>query len=231
MTTHGAILFAALLGSTCLQDGRCEERPSSTFRRFSACPGSKVTIKGTSSIHEWRAEGNLISGFLEVPADFPTTPKGAPQELRTEARGEVLIPVRNLQAVGKTWQPDNDQITEVMHRMLRAQEHPRILFRLTEPLAPMKRASAPAPYVFEATGDLVIAGTTNRVSMLLEVALLTTNKLKLSGTAKLKQSNFEVIPKPKPVLDSWDNDTVEVAFEWIVEQKQDHETLPRSRSN
>jgi polyisoprenoid-binding protein YceI len=168
---------------------------------------------------------------LEVPADFPSAPTGAPKEPKIEARGEVFIPVRNLKAAGKTWEPDNEQITVAMHRMLRAQEHPKILFRLTEPLAPMRRASTATTYAFEATGDLVIAGTTNRISMPLEVAPLTTNKLKLSGRAKLKQSDFKVIPKPKPVLDSWDNDSVEIAFEWMVEQKQDHEAVHGSRSN
>ncbi len=67
--------------------------------------------------------------------------------------------------------------------------------------------------------------------MPLEVAPLTTNKLKLSGSAKLKQSDFKVIPKPMPVLGSWDNDTVEIAFEWMVEQKQEDDALHGSRSN
>jgi hypothetical protein len=231
MTTRMVVLVAAMVGSVCLQDSHCSERTNVTLRRFDACPGSKITVRGTSSIHEWRAEGCLISGFLEVPVNFPCAPATAPKEPGIEARGEVFIPVRNLKAVGKTWEPDNEQITLGMHKMLRAQEYPRIGFRLTEPLAPIGRATTATTYAFDATGDLVIAGTTNRVSIQLEVAPLVTNKLRLSGSAKLKQSDFRVIPKPERVFDAWDNDTVEIAFEWMVEQKQNHEAQHATRSN
>lgn len=230
MNPRRVILLAALLYSMCLQNSNCGERPGSALRRFDACPGSKVTVRGASGIHEWRAEGNLISGFLEVPADFPTAPGDASGEPKLEARGEVFIPVDNLRVVGNTWEPHNEQTTVGMHRMLRAQEHPKIRFRLTEPLVAMRRVSTAAAYAFKATGDLVIAGTTNQVSMPIEVAPLSTNKLKISGSAKLLQSDFKVISKPDRVLDSWDNDTVEIAFEWIVEQKQGHEAPHESRT-
>jgi YceI-like domain len=231
MTTRQATLLAALVGSICWQQGNSAERPSGSLRRFDASPGSKVTVKGTSNIHEWRAEGGLISGFLEVGPGFLSAPADAPKERKIEARAEVFIPVRNLKAVGKTWEPDNEQITVAMHRMLQAQEHPKILFRLTEPLAAMARTPTAATYCFEATGDFIIAGISNRVSMPLVVTPLAGRKLKISGSTKLKQSDFKVIPKPRPVLDSWDNDTVEIAFEWMVEQKQDHDALHGSRRN
>lgn len=214
------ILVALASLSLSVLRGHCAEPGKNRLTRFDACPGSKITVKGLSNIHEWRAEGGLICGFLEVGPGFPEAPAGAGSGGTIEARGEVFIPVRNLRAVGKTWEPDNEQITRVMHRMLFAEEHPRISFRLTEPLCATGHSPGPTN-TFEAKGELAIAGVTKRVSMPLTVVSLAPAKLVILGRTKLKQSDFNVVPKPKPVLDSWDNDAVEIAFEWIVVQKAD----------
>ena len=35
--------------------------------RYDAKPGSKVRIEGTSTIHDWTMDGQIIGGFMEFP--------------------------------------------------------------------------------------------------------------------------------------------------------------------
>ena len=36
--------------------------------RYESQPGSKMRMDGTSTIHDWHAESQLIGGFLELDA-------------------------------------------------------------------------------------------------------------------------------------------------------------------
>ncbi len=186
--------------------------------RYDSVSG-KVIVQGHENIHEWKAEGTLIAGFLEVATDFldPTKPPKGQESI--EARAEAFIPVRNLMAVGESWQPYNEQRTSAIHKKLRGEEHPKISFRLTHLCGAKARQSNAALYDLDSTGELAIAGITNRISMPLQVVLLPGAKLKLAGRVELKQSDFNIVPKPKAVFEPWDSDTILVAFEWVLRQR------------
>jgi len=187
------------------------EQASADSRHYYSTAGSKVAIEGYSSIHEWRAEGNLIAGFLEVGLGFP---QEAPRRGQIKARAELFIPVKNLKAIGS----DGEQITAVMHRTLRAQEHPKIIFRLSGLTATSTEPSTDTRRKFESTRELVIGGVTNRVSMPVLVEALPGGALKISVKAEVKQSDFNLRPRPR--MESWvDNDTVKIQCEWRVAEK------------
>jgi hypothetical protein len=212
------LMLVASLSYQLEQAGIAQEQPAGYGRRYYATAGSKVTLAGEGNIHNWKAEGTLIAGFLEVGPAFLGPPAGAPGGGKIEARAEVFIPVRNLKGVGSSWEPDNVQLTGIIHKMLHGEEHPKILFRLSELILKPARTSDIASREFASTGELIIAGVTNRISLTLQIAPLSGAKLKISGNTKLKQSDFHIVPKPN-YFETMDSDMVTIAFEWIVALK------------
>ena len=208
-----AKIMILVLGVACWcgQANGADEQATPASRRYHSLPGSKVTIEGYSNIHDWRAEGSLIAGYLEVGLGFP---QSAPRGTQIKARAELFIPVKNLKAVGS----DGEQITAVMHRTLRAQEHPKIIFRLLGLTASASEPSTDTRRKFDSTGELVIGGVTNKVSMPVIVEVVSGGALKISVKAEVRQSDFNLRPRPR--MESWvDNDTVKIQCEWRVAEK------------
>jgi hypothetical protein len=200
--------------------GAAEGQPAERLKRFDAIPGSNVTVEGHENIQAWKAEGTLITGFIEVAPGFPGASPETSKKGDIKARAEVFIPVRNLRAIGENWEPYNEQRTSTIHRRLRAEAHPKILFRLTGLVPTTASRATDAPYEFASTGELVIAGVTNPVSLPIKVMLVRGTTLKISGAVRVKQSDFKIIPKPTGFnCFGGDSDTVNVAFDWLVMEK------------
>src|SRR6267142_5336890 len=63
------------------------------WTRYNAQPtGSKVKIEGTSTIHDWTMEGQIIGGYVELDPTFDSAPKPG----KISARALATIPVRSL---------------------------------------------------------------------------------------------------------------------------------------
>jgi len=52
--------------------------------------GSKVSIAGTSTLHNWTVDGPTIRGFIEADANFPESALTDPKAARPHV--QVLIP-------------------------------------------------------------------------------------------------------------------------------------------
>ena len=217
MKVLAAITAVLLLGFRGLAAESTPEA-GAKLTRFDAVPGSKVTLKGESGLSEWKAEGTLLCGFLEVAPDFPVLPEPSGKAAELPARGEVFIPVQTLKAAVEDRGVYNDQRTGFIHRMLHVDDYPRIYFRLSrlEFRVPKPGESVPA---FGVIGDLVIAGVTNQVSLPIAAKRLENGILQISGKTTIKQSDFRIIPKPTGVrCFAADPDPVEIAFDWLVKE-------------
>jgi polyisoprenoid-binding protein YceI len=172
---------------------------------YDAQPGSKVRIDGTSSIHDWDMNGNIIGGKLEADAKFPEA--GA-----DKATGSVVIPVRTLKSYAK-------KMDEVMAEAMDMTKFPRIEYKL---VALKPKSNAGAKYEFDATGTLTIHGVTATNTMPVTIEKLDGGKLKVTGTSvQLKMTAFGV-PPPCPALAMGmikTGDDFKVSFEWIVAPK------------
>src|SRR5262245_49213234 len=63
--------------------------------RYDAQPESKLRIDGTSTIHDWTVEGNIIGGFLEADENFSKDPSVVS---KVKPKVEVTIPVRSIKS-------------------------------------------------------------------------------------------------------------------------------------
>ena len=190
--------------------------------RYNAKPGNlKMRIEGTSNIHDWQVEGSIIGGYLEVGPEFPAEPGQTGTPGKIEARGEAYIPVRSLFSIEKDGKKYSDKMDEVMYEKMKAQDNPRIVFKLSELTLKESAKSKDAPYVFEAKGDLAVAGVTKTITMPLNVTPLGEKKIKITGTTTVNMSDFKIEP-PAPQLAFGmikTGDPVKLIFDWLVAQK------------
>jgi len=193
--------------------------------RFDARSGSKMRIEGTSTVHDWQSESPLIMGFLEVGPNFPTEPGQAATPGKVEARAEASITVRSLRSIEKNGSPYSDTMDDKMYSMFKQPEYPKIVFRLDELVLKEAAKDRASPYVFDAKGDLAIAGVTNKISMPISVLPMADKKLKITGTTQLKMTDFKI--SPASIVFAKTGDDVKVRFEWMLGEKKAPAAAPK----
>jgi hypothetical protein len=98
---------------------------------------------------------------------------------------------------------------------------PKILYHLDELVLKQAPKDATGAYVFDAKGDVVAAGVTNKISMPVNVTPLGGKKLKITGNTTLKMTQFKIQP-PAPAIALGlikTGDDVKISFEWMVGEK------------
>lgn len=181
--------------------------------------GSKMRIEGTSNIHDWRAQSQLIGGSLEVGPNFPLEPGQAVTPGKIEAQGEVFVTSRSLKSLKEDGTPYSDAMDKIMHEHLKAQENPRITFKLKELTLKEAPASKDAPYKVEAKGELNVGGVGKEVTFPAEVQPQADQKVKIAGTFPVHMLNDFKIEPPAPKVAFGLIKTapeVKVIFEWAV---------------
>ena len=189
--------------------------------RFYARSGSKMRIEGTSNIHDWQVESPIIGGFIEVGPGFPVEPGQAATPGKVQAKAEPFVTVRSLKSVEKDGKPYSDKMDEIMYEKLGAPKVQKITYYLTELELKEAAKSKDAPYVFEAKGELVVAGATNAITMPVNVVPLGEKKLKITGSTTVKMSDFKIEPPaPKIALGLIKTgDPVKISFDWNVMER------------
>jgi hypothetical protein len=199
-------LCATLLG------GVIAARAQSSVR-YESQPGSKVQIKGTSTIHDWTMDSDKIGGSLEVDPGFPESALKDPKAARPVV--QAIMPVTAFKSYAK-------RMDEIMQEHMKAAEFRRIEYKLVE-LKPKADKPADGKCAFDAVGMLTIAGVTVTNTMPVVIEKMDGNRLKVSGTAPLKMTTFNVQP-PAPTIAGMPTiktgDDITIVFEWISARKE-----------
>lgn len=185
--------------------------------RYQATPASKVTVNGTSTIHDWKMEGKIIGGHFDIDSNFPLdTSAGKLPDLKVNSTAEVSIPVQSIKSGTK-------RMDEVMLEAMKQPEFPKITYKLTE-LSPRTGQHKPGdPLEFVSKGELTIAGVTKPVEMSVTMEKFEGNKLKIIGSTPIKMTHHGIKP-PAPNIALGlikVGDEVKVSFEWITAQKNE----------
>ena len=176
--------------------------------RYTPVPNSsKLRMDGTSTIHDWHADTDIIGGFMELEATFADG-KSAPVSVKPKI--EVKIPVRSLKSSG------GKRMDAVMQEHMKFEQFKAIEYRVFE-LTP--KAGAAGQY--EAKGALTLAGMTKTNTMLVTIERVD-NKLKVTGTTAVKMTDHGIKP-PAPEIAGISlirtGDEVKLKFEWVTEPK------------
>jgi polyisoprenoid-binding protein YceI len=180
--------------------------------------GSKMRIEGTSNIHDWQVESKLIGGFMEVGQNFPMEPGQAVSPGKVEAKVEAFVPVRSLKSLEKDGKPYSDKMDEVMYEKFMVDKFQRVTFHLTDLALKEAAKSKETPYTYDATGELAVAGVTNKISLPVNVLPLGDKKFKISGTVAIKMTDYKIDPPaPKIALGMIKTgDDVKLLFDWSL---------------
>jgi polyisoprenoid-binding protein YceI len=187
--------------------------------RYEARPGSKLTLDGTSTVHDWTVEGGIIGGFMEFDSNFPLDPAQASTDLKVTPKVEVKVPVRSLKS-GKSL------MDEIMHDALKVKDNPQITYVLKEMKLKDPARKAGSPLEFDTKGDLTVAGKTQSIDMVVTIQPMAAGKLKATGSKTVKMSDFGISPPSPKVAFGFIKtaDDVKVTFEWVTAKKEEKKT-------
>jgi hypothetical protein len=153
--------------------------------RYRARPSTNtlVRVNGSANIHDWEMEGNIIGGYLDVPASVildstQAALAGAPDG-KVAAKAHVQIPVTSI--VNAKY----DGMSQVMQDAMDAKTFPQIVFDLSD-LTLKQPHAAGTPFQFEVKGELMVHGVTNKITMPVTIESLDKTRLKVSATAKTR---------------------------------------------
>jgi hypothetical protein len=185
--------------------------------KLSARSGSKMRVEGTSNIHDWQVESPLIGGSIDVGQNFPMEQGQSASPGKVDAKGEAFVTVRSLKSIEKDGKPYSDKMDEIMYEKLDLKT-PRITFKITELTLKEAAKSKDEPYIFDAKGEVTVAGVSKEITMPVKVLPMADKKIKISGVAPLKMSAFKIEPPaPKIALGLIKTaDDVKVIFDWVV---------------
>ncbi len=182
--------------------------------RYEAQPtGSKATIAGTSTIHDWTMDSAIIGGFLEADLAFPASALTNPASAKPNV--QVFMPVRSFKSY-------TSAMDTVMQEHMNMAKFPRIEYRLIE-LKPKTAASATGALQFDAVGALTISGTTRTNTMPVTVEKTDKARIKVTGSTPLKMTDFGVKPPAPSILGMpviKTGDDIKITFEWLTAPKE-----------
>jgi len=191
-----------------------------TVRYQAQSTNTFVTIQGTSTFHDWEMKGPSIGGFLEFPAavSFDTNQAALPglKDGLLPVSGRANILVRTIHSQVEHLP---DVMDGLMQDAMKQTNFPVITYNVTELKLQQPRAAG-QPFVFDAKGDLAIAGVTNKaVAFPVTIVPLDKTKIKISGTAKLKMTDYKVNPPAPNILGLGlmkCGDDITIIFDWTL---------------
>lgn len=137
----------------------------------------KMTITGTSSLHDWESE------VTKLTADGKFTVDGT---LKSIENLLVEIPVIDIVS------PKGSVMDKKTYKALEEEDHPTITYRLTKVQSITPKGSN--GFTVKTSGKLTIAGTTKDVTIQVDGERLANGNLKFTGSKALKMTDFNVEP-------------------------------------
>ena len=176
---------------------------------------TRLTLSGTSSLHDWHIEGGTIDGSVVLDPSYreAATVREIVSLVSTALHPviEVTVPVESLDS-GK-W-----MMNRKMRAALEADDHPAVTYRLDTAVADETGAAdgAGTALPVRTTGTLTVAGSARPLAMTFDVELTPGDRrLILSGSVELDMTEFGIDP-PTVVGLLKTGKEVTVDFRWAL---------------
>lgn len=168
--------------------------------------GSSVTIRGTSSLHEWSMEGATIKGTIDVDSQIAQAPSA--ESWNTSAAAvSVSIPVTSIRS-------ESDRMDRLMQKALKAKAHPNITYQMGSSSFSQRSGEA---FTVRTTGKLTIAGTIRDVTMDVAAKPAGEGRYILTGQVPIKMTDYGVKPPTAMMGTIKTGNDVTVILRWVVE--------------
>src|SRR5271154_6820087 len=197
--------------------------PAGAQTRYSSQPhGTSVKIDGSSTAHDWEMQGTIIGGFAEfgpeVKLDAAQTTIPGLKDGKVPVKVHALIPVQSVHSKAEHMP---DVMDRLMQEHLKADQFGRIEYTLTEMTFKGPHAAG-QPFAFDTTGELTIAGVTNKVGFPVTIELLDANKIKINAVVPLKMTSYGVDP-PAPNIGLGlmrCGDDIKIIIDWTLMERK-----------
>ncbi len=188
----------------------------------SQAAGTSIKITGTSTLHDWEMESKNIGGTIEFPPGMTldksqAAPAGMQGDKLT-VKSRVLVAVAGFHSKAEHLPEVMD---DLMKKNMKESDFHVVEFKLAE-LKFKGPHEAGKPFDFEAKGALTIAGQTKPVTFPITIEPEAEGKLRVTGTAAVKMTDFGVEP-PTPTLSMGAmkcGDDVKIIFDWMLKEKK-----------
>lgn len=167
------LAFTALLAFSSIN-----QLPAQTAHNTRAF-NSEVKVMGTSNLHDWTMKG---SG-LTCDAQFTINAASVLQLLSLNGLS-FSIPINNLKS-------SENLLNTRAYKALNAEKHPNINFKLSSAVITPQGNNQ---YQIKATGMLTISGATRQVTMLVNSSIQPDRTVLVTGSKKIKMSEFGIKP-------------------------------------
>lgn len=141
----------------------------------------KMTIAGTSTLHDWVSEVTQINFKGDIQA--------MDNSLKSIKNVHLTIPVEGIKST------KGNAMDKKTYKALESEEHPKIECSLTS----FKIEPAGKQFKIKADGKLTIAGTTKALTLNFSAQYTDDGKLKFTGEKALKMTDFNIDP-PRALL-------------------------------
>jgi polyisoprenoid-binding protein YceI len=141
---------------------------------------SKLTIDGTSSLHDWTSEAKQ----LEWTGVFTVQDK----KLVEVKDVQVKIPVKSIKST------KGGTMDDKTYEAFKSDKNPNITYKISS-----AKISGTGDFTLATTGALQMAGATQTISMTVTAKMLPNGDIQLTGSQKLNMKDYKMVP-PTAVL-------------------------------
>lgn len=187
------VSFKYLIFSTLLLSVQVIASAQTSFQLDNSA--SKITILGTSSVHDWEIVVNEFKSDARITLDENNTASVSDVKVSCE--------VKNVES-------DNKIMTNKTFKALDGDKHPKITFVSSETVSVSSGASA------SIKGKLTIAGQSKEVTLPFTLQVQNGSKIKIDGKVPLKMSDFKIDPPTAMMGALKTGDEIEIAYDIIL---------------
>ncbi len=172
---------------------------------YSITDSTKMTITGTSTLHDWTSTVTQVNGFVEVDEKFAKNGKiKKGDEIKTVS---IQVPVKSIVS------PRGATMDKKTYEALKSEQHPEIIFKLENNEVTSVSGES---FSINAKGQLTIAGVTKNVEFPVEGKLMSEQRISFSGAYKLNMKEYEMVPPSAMFGQIVTGEEVEIKFNLVV---------------
>lgn len=194
-----SFIFLCVLGSILVSFTMTSELSSISYNIDKS---SKITIEGTSNVHDWVAHVNMVTGDVEF---------GVSDD------GLIRINECNVNIDVKSIKSEKGSIMDnKMFKALKGKEHPTITFKLKS-IGSMEKTSN--GFKSKVYGYLTIAGATKVIGFDVKGVELANGGYEITGSEKLKMTTYNIDPPTAMMGAMTTGDDITIKFRTVLIQK------------
>jgi polyisoprenoid-binding protein YceI len=146
---------------------------------YKLSPGQNVNIKvlGSSNVHDW----TMVSSLMESQGEFKFDGD----------RQLVALHSFSFSMDAKSLKSEHTSMDDRTYKTMKADQYPKIIFKLNSAVITAVQKNK---YLIKATGDLVIAGVTQNITLNVTAVVNADNTISCTGSQKIQLTDYKIEP-------------------------------------